>query len=177
MAYLPASQGGLAIGDILFGMTNPSGKLPYTYPQYANDVGVPYYHKYSDVGATSPLYPFGYGLSYTTYVYSNLTLSASTITLSDTLTIQVTVKNTGYMEGKEVVFCYLSDLYASITPEVKMLKRFTKISLQQQESQVVTFKLTSQDLSFIGINDVPVVEAGLFTITVGNLSANFTLTI
>eukprot|EP01113_Clastostelium_recurvatum_P003274 TRINITY_DN11422_c0_g1_i2.p1 TRINITY_DN11422_c0_g1~~TRINITY_DN11422_c0_g1_i2.p1 ORF type:complete len:775 (-),score=174.09 TRINITY_DN11422_c0_g1_i2:15-2036(-) len=175
MAYLPSSEGGQAIAEILLGVTNPSGRLPLTYPQFSGDVGVPYYHKFSEVDATQPLFEFGYGLSYTSFAYSALTVQPSTMRMSDTLSISVTVQNTGSVVGKESVLLFLTDLFASITPEVKMLKRFTKVSLAPGEKQLVQFSLVSSDLSFIGLQDTPVVEAGAFTLTVGSLAANFTL--
>lgn len=171
MAYLPGSEGGQAIAEILFGKVNPSGRLPLVYPSLSGDVGVPYYHKYS--AETSPLYNFGYGLSYTTFNYSNIQLNTTSITVGNTLGISINVTNTGNMRGKETILLYLSDLYASITPEVKMLKRFTKVELNPNEKILVSFTLTTDDMTFIGINNQPVLEAGDFVLQIGSSEATF----
>jgi len=173
MAYLPATEGGQAIAEILFGVVNPSGKLPLTYPQFTGDIGVQYYKKYSDT--TSPLYTFGDGLSYTTWQYSNLVLSNTQITLGSNIGASVTVRNSGSVAGKETVLLYLSDFYASITPEVKMLKRFQKVSLNPGQQTTVSFTLTPDDMSFIDLFNLPRIEPGVFGVSVGNLSANFTV--
>jgi len=174
MAYLPGPEGGQAIAEILFGIINPSGKLSFTYPRLSGDIGVPYYKRYSDT--TSPLFEFGTGLSYTTFSYTQLQLSPATIKIGQNLTVSVTLTNTGSVAGREAVLLYLSDLYASITPEVKLLKRFEKVFLNTNQNQIVSFTLTSDDFSFIGLNNVPVVEPGQFTVTVGSQTANFVLT-
>jgi len=166
MAYLPSSEGGQAIAEIIFGVVNPSGKLPLTYPQYTGDIGVSYYKKYTDT--TSPLFTFGDGLSYTTFEYSNMTASSSTIQVGDKLEVSVTVTNTGSVGGKETVLLYLSDVYASITPEVKMLKYFDKQYFASQESKIMSFTLQPEDFSFIGRNNKPVIEPGEFIISAGN---------
>jgi beta-glucosidase len=176
MAYLPGSEGGQAIAEILFGVVNPSGKLPITYPQFSGDIGVTYYHKYSEIEATSPLFEFGYGLSYTAFTYGPIQLSSSTVNIGQNLTLSVTVTNSGSVAGKEAVLLYVSDVYASITPEVKLLKRFQKSNLLAPgTSQTFTFSLTTLDLSFYGIKDTLVAEPGLFIVQIGTQTANFTL--
>jgi len=177
MKFILFIEGGQAIAEILFGVTNPSGKLPITYPQFSGDVGVTYYHKYSEEQATFPLFPFGFGLSYTTFSYSSIQLSATTLPISQNLNISITVTNNGTVAGKEAILLYISDIYASITPEVKLLKRFQKTNLLNPgESQSFTFTLSpSVDLSFYGIKDQLVVEPGDFIVQIGYQQASFTL--
>ncbi len=181
--YLPGSYGANALADILFGDINPSGRLPYTYPSYPNSTVV-YYHKPAEeqkpnIGAYSyesdynPQYPFGFGLSYTTFEYSQLATSKSEFRQNDTLTVTVNVRNTGNRTGKEVVQLYTSDLVATITPDVKRLRKFAKIELAPGEAKTLTFKLSSSELAFVDGNGKLLVEPGEFLISVGNLSAKF----
>jgi len=178
MAYLPGMEGGRAIADIISGDVIPSGKLPFTYPRSPNDLTL-YDHKYSEnygqYNSYNPQFPFGFGLSYTTFEYSDLQLSQDTLKVGDSLFIYVTVKNSGSLAGKEVVQLYLGDLYASITPSVKRLKRFKKIYLEAQETKRIDFKLYPKDFSFIGRDYNPVVEPGEFKISIGNLNRKFVL--
>lgn len=185
MAYLPSNFGGDALADILFGDVNPSGKLPITYPRYSNSL-INYWHKYSEEQKRaegmynyesdySPLYEFGYGLSYTTFEYSNLTLSKSEITSDENLVVSVTVTNTGKMAGKESVLLYLSDLYASVAPDMKRLKGFEKINLQPGESKTVQFTLTKKEMSFVNTDNKTIAEPGDFEVKIGNLKSTFTL--
>lgn len=178
-AYLPSNYGGDALADILFGDVNPSGKLPYTYPGFANSLTT-YYHKPSEQqkraeGAYvyesdyNPQYEFGHGLSYTTFEYSNLTVSKSEFTKDEVLTINVDVKNSGDRVGKEAVLLYSSDLIASITPDVKRLRRFTKIELQAGESKTVQFEISAKDLAFVNIDNKWITEPGEFELAVGGL--------
>jgi beta-glucosidase len=183
--YLPGNEGGRALVDILYGDVNPSGRLPYNYPRYPNSLEK-YNRKYTeslgdeeqnnDAKYEKSYYPqfeFGTGLSYTTFEYSNLKISKPEISSTDNLTVTVDVKNTGKMAGKESVLLYLTDLYASITPEVKALKRFEKISLAPNESKTVTFTLNIKDLQFVN-NDLKwVAEKGTFQIQISNLKQEF----
>jgi beta-glucosidase len=178
--YLPGNEGANALADILFGDVNPSGRLPYTYPRYANSL-LNYYRKNIEnngAGDTehgyNPLYEFGFGLSYTTFAYSNLRISKASITGNEALTITVDVTNTGTREGKESTQLYISDLYASITPDTKRLRGFSKISLKPGETKTVTFTKTAADLSFIDGDSKRVTEPGEFRVSIGNLTANFT---
>jgi beta-glucosidase len=185
--YLPGNEGGRALVDILYGDVNPSGRLPYNYPRYPNSLEK-YNRKYTeslgdeeqnnDAKYEKSYYPqfeFGTGLSYTTFEYSNLKISKPEISSTDNLTVTVDVKNTGKMAGKESVLLYLTDLYASITPEVKALKRFEKISLAPNESKTVTFTLNIKDLQFVN-NDLKwVAEKGTFQIQISNLKQEFKL--
>ena len=185
-AYQPGNFGGDALADVLFGDVNPSGKLPYNYPRYPNSL-VPYIHKPSEEQKKSegvydyeadyhPQYEFGHGLSYTTFEYSNLQLDKEELTKEGKLTVSVEVTNSGEREGKEAVELYTSDLYASsVTPDVKRLRRFEKISLKPGESKVVTFTLTSDDLAYTDRNGEKLIETGEFDVLVGDLSKRFTL--
>ena len=172
MAYLPGAFGGDAIADVLFGDYNPSGKLPITYPRHPNDL-VPYDHKAiekDNPNKLDPLYPFGFGLSYTSFKYSNLQLSRHKIRADESLTIKVTVKNTGKRTGKEAVELYLSDLYRSVSPPVKQLKRFQGVTLEPGESKTVEFTLNSDDFAFHDRNNQLIVEPGEFKIAIANLA-------
>ncbi len=186
MTYLPGNFGGDALASILFGDENPSGKLPFNYPKFPNSL-VNYNHKPSESRSVvegvynydadyNPQYEFGFGLSYTKFEYSNLKLSAKNINTNDMLTISVEVKNTGNREGKEVVDLYLSDLVASITPDVKRLKGFQKIDLKPGESKIVTFKLDKKAFAFINADNKSVVEPGDFKVSIANLQNPFTVT-
>ncbi|MDZ7269576.1 MAG: glycoside hydrolase family 3 C-terminal domain-containing protein [candidate division KSB1 bacterium] len=177
-AFLPGMQGGTAIAEVLAGEVNPSGRLPITYPRHPNDLTL-YDHKSSENASEHhvyrPQFPFGYGLSYTTFEYRDLTLSPATLKMGEKLNVRVIVQNTGTRAGREVVQLYLTDLYASVTPHNKRLKRFEKIDLAPGESRTVTFTLQPQDFAFIGRDNKPVVEPGEFRVAVGGLSRNFML--
>eukprot|EP01132_Coremiostelium_polycephalum_P002396 gene2396-2963_t len=182
MGFLPGSEAGKPIADILFGNVNPSGRLPLTYPSTTGDVGVPYYHKFSANGVTTPLFEFGQGLSYTTFTYTNLVSNATSVggnnytsTLGNYVSFTVTVQNTGEMAGKETVLLYLTDLYAQVTPEVKMLRAFNKVNLTPGQSTTLTFTLTPLDFSFIGIDNQITLESGQFVIAVGSQQLNLYL--
>jgi len=178
MAYNPGNEGGQAIADILFGDVNPSGKLPITYPRYANMLFT-YDHKTLEgvESERAPLYApqfeFGYGLSYTNFAYSDLQITPSTASSDHKIQVAVTVKNTGDRAGKEVVQLYLNEQAATITPPLKRLKRFAKIQLQTGESRRYTFELTKEDLSFINAQNKSVVEPGLFDVQMGGLRQTF----
>jgi len=178
MAYWPGNYGGDALADIIFGDVNPSGKLPITYPSAVNSL-VPYIHKPSDEqakaegvynyeGDFTPEFHFGFGLSYTTFEYNNLNLSAVEISGKQPLEITVDVTNTGKIAGKEVVQLYTSDLVASITPDVKRLRRFEKISLEPGESKTVKFTIDASDLAFVNSQNKWITEPGEFSVMIGN---------
>lgn len=179
--YLPGNYGGDAVADILFGDVNPSGKLPYTYPAYPNSI-VNYYHKYSEEkkpveGANkyeadfNPQYEFGFGLSYTSFQYANLKVSKETFTGNEVIDISVEVTNTGKIAGKEAVLLFTSDLYASLSPDIKRLRRFDKISLQPGETKTVKFNLSSSDMAFVNTDNKKITEPGVFKIQVDKLFA------
>jgi beta-glucosidase len=185
--YLPGNEGGKALVDILFGDVNPSGRLPYNYPRYPNSLEK-YNRKHTESLATEeqnedakyqrsyqPQYEFGTGLSYTTFVYSNLKIDKTEIDNSEEVNVSIDITNAGKLAGKEAVLLYLSDLYASITPEVKALKRFEKIELAPNETKTIHFKLDQKDLQFVN-NDLKwVSEKGIFKIQIGNQSQQFLL--
>ncbi|MDA3852698.1 MAG: glycoside hydrolase family 3 C-terminal domain-containing protein [Bacteroidales bacterium] len=177
--YLSGNYAGDALADILSGDVNPSGKLPYTYPRYSNSLVV-YNHKPSEESTTPegmydysggffPQYEFGFGLSYTTFTYSDLKVSHATLKHNQKLKISVNVKNIGRTIGKEVVQLYSYDHYASITPDVKRLRRFDKIELAPGESKEVSFTIGAKDLSFINAAGERVTENGKFTLTINTL--------
>ncbi len=182
--YLPGNYGGDALAAVLFGEVNPSGRLPYTYPQYPNAL-FNYYHKHSESRSTTegvynydadynPQYVFGHGLSYTAFTYSNLKLSNSILKADETLTVTVNVTNSGKVAGKESVLLYTSDLVATmVSPDAKRLRAFDKIELKAGETKTVTFKLTKKDLSFITPALKAVTEPGEFTIQIADQKINF----
>jgi len=179
MAYNPSNEGGQAIADVLFGDVNPSGKLPITYPRSTNRLFA-YDHKVfegEDSGEgkmlSTPQFEFGSGLSYTSFSYSDLHVAPATGSASQTVRVDVTVKNSGGRAGKEVVQLYLSERFASVTPPWKRLKRFAKVLLQAGESRQVSFELTSDDLSFVGADNKRVVEPGVFDVRIGGLQRSF----
>ncbi|MFY9597808.1 MAG: glycoside hydrolase family 3 N-terminal domain-containing protein [Dysgonamonadaceae bacterium] len=183
--YLPGNYGADALADILAGEVNPSGKLPYTYPKFEQGL-ITYDHKpcqnidqkmegVYDYGAeTSVQYPFGFGLSYTTFEYANLTIDRKSFVPGDTITVTVDVKNTGAMAGKETVMLFTSDLVASITPDVRRLRAFRKINLQPGEQKTVTLKVAGNDLAFVNPEGKWILEEGDFKFQVGNLADKVT---
>ena len=182
--WFAGTQGGNAIADTLFGDVNPGGKLPVTFPRSVGQVPVYYNHKntgrppggdskdasrYIDIPWT-PLYPFGYGLSYTQFRLSHLQLSATHIHRDGTITIGVDVENTGDRAGDEVVQLYLHDLVASVTRPVKALKGFERVSLRPGESRHVEFTLGPGELGFYDQAMHFIVEPGTFKVMVGTSS-------
>ena len=177
--YLPGNYGADALADVLAGDINPSGKLPYTYPKFEQGL-LTYDHKPSqnidgkmegayDYGAqTSVQYPFGFGLSYTTFDYSNLTVDKSEFASGDSIRVSVDVKNTGKVAGKEAVLLFSSDLAASISPDVRRLRAFDKIALNPGEVKKVTLTLPADDLAFVNEKGKWVLEAGDFMLQAGN---------
>ena len=177
MAYLPGMEGGSAVADVLFGDFNPCGKLPITYPGYTNSL-MCYDYKNSEISEVNDYdaqFPFGCGLSYTEFAYSDLTIDKTEYSLGEDIHVSVKVTNTGGMAGKEVVQLYVSDLFASVTPSVKRLKRFSKILLEPGKTKTIKFTLSKDDLSFIGRENVRIVEPGEFMVSVADLTAQFKL--
>lgn len=175
-AWEPGNLGGTAIGEILFGKVNPSGKLPMSIPRstgqiptYYNSKPSNYFHKYIETNS-SALYDFGFGMSYTTFKYDNVKLSKSTINKTENFTVSCTVTNTGNMDGDDIVQLYINDKVSSVTRPIKELKGFKRISLKKGESKAVEFVVTPKDFEFLDIDMKPVVEAGDFEIMVGNSS-------
>ncbi|HEY9072226.1 MAG TPA: beta-glucosidase BglX [Candidatus Ozemobacteraceae bacterium] len=184
-AWYPGSMGGKAICDVVFGDFSPSGKLTMTFPRSVGQIplyynmkntGRPesenkYTSKYIDV-PNSPLYPFGHGLSYTTFRYSDLRLSAKTLSRDGRLAVSVTVTNTGARDGEEVVQLYLRDLVGSVTRPIRQLAGFRKIHIPKSESRTVTFDLAADDLAFLRANMSWGTEPGDFEVLVGGDSEN-----
>ncbi len=178
--FLPGSYGADALANLLAGDVNFSAKMPYTYPKEINSLHTYDYKVSEEVPTMAGAYnydakvslqwPFGYGLSYTTFEYSNLKVNRSTFTADDLLTVTVDVKNTGSMAGKEVVLLYSSDLVASIVPDNKRLRDFTKIDLQPGETKTVTFSIPAKCLAYVGADGKWILEEGDFTLNVGSLS-------
>ncbi|HBY61533.1 MAG TPA: beta-glucosidase [Solibacterales bacterium] len=175
MAYLPGEQGGRAVADVLFGEVNPSGKLPVTYPRGPNGHSTYDYKPLENTGdnPVSFEWPFGHGLSYTTFAYSDLKLSSTKLPQGGSITASVKVTNTGSREGKEVVALYVSDEYRSVSPPNRELKGFQKIALKPGEARTVEFRLTPRDLAFVGLNNKWITEAGTFRVMVGGLTESF----
>ena len=175
---IPGNYGGDALANLLAGDTNFSGKMPYTYPREINSLNTYDYKVSEEVGTMAGAYnydakvslqwPFGYGLSYTTFEYSNLKVDKAQFTANDILTVSVDVKNTGSKAGKEAVLLYSSDLIASIVPDNKRLRDFTKISLEPGETKTVTFQLPAKKLAFVGACGKWTLEEGDFILKVGN---------
>jgi beta-glucosidase len=183
-AWFLGVQTGNALADVLFGNYNPSGKLPVTFPRTVGQVPIYYDHKntgrpandtvkytshYIDLPST-PLFPFGFGLSYTKFKYSNLRLSAEKIFPTDSLSVSVDVKNAGARDGEEVAQLYIRDEYGSVTRPVEELKGFKKIFLKAGETKTVSFLLTPESLSMLNMNMEKVVEPGAFKVFVGTNS-------
>lgn len=188
-AWFPGTMGGHAVADIVFGDYNPSGKLTMTFPEKVGQVPIhynmkntgrpinpdnlteKYKSKYLDV-SNEPLYPFGYGLSYTTFEYSNLMVSKDSISFDEEINVQVEVKNTGDFDGEEVVQLYVRDRVGSATRPVKELKGFNKVFLKKGESKEVSFKLSAADLKFYNSKIEYLAEPGSFDVFVGTSSVS-----
>lgn len=181
--WFAGTEAGNAIADVLFGNYNPSGKLSMTFPQVVGQVPIYYNHKktgrpfngelldkyksrYMDV-TNAPLYPFGYGLSYTTFSYSKPQLSKTTLKPTDALEVSVTVQNTGNYDGEEVVQLYIQDVVGSVTRPVKELKGFQKIALKKGETKIVTFTISVDDLKFYNQDLEYIYEPGDFNVFIG----------
>ena len=182
MAYWSGKKTGEAIADVLFGDYNPSGRLPFSYSRSMGEI-VMYDRKpteevreiFNDNVNTGylPLYPFGHGLSYTTFSYGDIQLSTKSLKGNAKLNVSVTVTNTGTREGKHAVELYSRDLYASITPSMKRLRAFTKISLKPGESRTVSFVIDKHDLAFVNAQLKTVTEPGDFELMIGDKKVQF----
>jgi len=183
--YLPGNFGGNALADIVSGVVNPSGKLPYTYPAYPNSL-IPYYYKpsevqnnsqgaYNYVGKVNNLYDFGYGLSYSDFSYSNFNIDKTEYSRSESIKVSIDVTNNSDIDGKETIQLYTSDLYASITPDNKRLRDFKKIKINAGMTKTIEFLLPVTELSFINSSNKSVVESGVFNIKVGDFNKDVTI--
>ena len=178
--FIPGNYGGDALANLLAGDANFSGKMPYTYPREINSLNTYDYKVSEEVGTmagaynydakVSLMWPFGYGLSYATFEYSNLRVDKKNFTADDVLTVSVDVKNAGSRVGKEAVLLYTSDLVASIVPDNKRLRDFTKVELQPNETQTITFKLPAKSMAFVGADGRWTLEEGDFLLKVSGLS-------
>ena len=181
---MPANTGADALVDIVSGKVNPSGKLPYTYPAFPNSLSTYYYKPsevqnnsqgaYNYVGELNNLYEFGYGLSYTNYDYEDVSLESDSLSSNDSLKLSLTVKNNGNKDGNEVVQVYVSDLFASITPDNKRLRAFDKVFIKSGDSKKVSFSIPAKDLSFVNLENKYVLESGDFIVHVGGNSKDLT---
>jgi len=192
-ALYPGQEGGNALADILFGDVSPSGKLPLTFPKKWEDSpvygiypgkkevnnykeGILVGYRHFDKENIEPLFPFGFGLSFTTFEYSGLEISQKKMEREDTLTVNVTIRNSGGMTGDEVVQLYIHDVKASVEREIKSLKGFARVSLNPGEQKKVSFKIDKRHLSFYDVNSQSwVVESGEFEVMVGSSSKNILL--
>lgn len=175
---LPGNYGADALANLLAGDANFSAKLPYTYPREINSLANYDYKVSEEVGTMAGAYnydakvslqwPFGYGLSYTTFAYSNLKVDKTNFTADDVLTVTVDVKNTGDRVGKEPVLLYSSDLIASMVPDNKRLREFTKVELQPGEMKTVTFSMPAKSLAFVGADGKWILEEGDFILKTGD---------
>jgi beta-glucosidase len=182
-AWFPGVQAGHAVADVVFGKVNPGGKLPVSFPRRLGQVPIYYNHeltgrpcnpdvkwnsRHRDIPSCSPLYVFGYGLSYTTFEVSNLQLSSSTVSRKGSLSASVTVTNTGSRTGDEVVQLYIHDPVASITQPVRRLRGFERVTLNAGETRTVSFTLDKSDFGFYDNRGRFVVEPGQIDVYAGS---------
>ena len=185
--WFSGTMGGAAIADVIYGISNPSGKLPMTFPRNVGQI--PIYYNYKNTGrpyeidgpeqrfrsryldvSNAPLYPFGFGLSYTSFEYSDLKMNKKEFNFNETIEVSITITNTGKYDGEEIIQLYIQDLVGSVTRPVKELKGFKKIFLKKGESKNVSFALTSKDLAFYTADMSFKAEAGDFKVFVGTNS-------
>ena len=187
-AWHPGTQGGAAVADVLFGDYNPAGRLTATFPRTVGQV--PIYYNYKNTGRPSsaerwtskyidlpytPLFPFGYGLSYTRFEYTNLKITPETIKPDGKVKVSVDVRNVGGRAGDEVVQLYIRDVVGSVTRPVKELKGFKRINLKPDEKRTVEFTLGPEELSFTDEEMKRVVEPGTINVMVGKSSEGIQL--
>jgi beta-glucosidase len=184
-AWFPGTEGGNAVADVLFGKVNPGGKLPVSFPQNVGQIPIYYNHeptgrpcdptfkwnsRYRDLPTCAPLFPFGFGLSYTTFTVSNLSLSSSSMSQKGSVIASVDVKNTGSREGDDVVQLYIHDPVASISQPVRRLRGFQRVTLKPGETQNVSFRLDASDVGFYDNQGKFVVEPGRIDVYAGDSS-------
>ena len=179
--WYPGDAGGAAVADVLFGDRSPSGKLPITFPVFEGQLPLVYNHKPTGRGddytnlTGQPLFPFGFGLSYTTFTYSALQLGKSTIKAGENLNLRFKLKNSGKFKGDEIVQLYLHDELASVARPVKELKGFQRISLEPGEEKEIQFTITPEMLTMLDVNMNEVIEPGKFRIMIGSSSMDIRL--
>lgn len=174
LAMRPGEKGAEAIADVLFGNYNPNGILPFSYPKQSGNI-ITYYHSCREAKFYDPQWPFGHGLSYTTFKLGNINLNQDTISFTDTLKIAIEVKNTGQRKGQKAIDLFTRDSVASIIPPQKRLRRFTKIELNPGESKKARFFLTSEDLQFHNSSLNNIAEEGEFQVMIENQKQSFYL--
>ena len=177
---LPGNEGGNALARLLAGDDNFSGRMPFTYPRHSASLTTYDYRVSEETGTMQGVYdynaqvdvqwPFGYGLSYTTFEYSNMHVDKTDFTAGDVLTVTIDVKNTGRMAGKESVLLFSRDIVATLVPESRRLRAFTKVELQPGETRTVTFNLPANDLAFVGNDGQRHLEPGEFLLQIANKS-------
>ena len=177
---IPGNYGADALANLLAGDANFSARLPYTYPREINSLNTYDYKVSEEVGTMAGAYnydakvslqwPFGYGLSYTTFEYSNITVDKEEFTADDTLFVGVEIKNTGKRTGKEVVLLYSSDLVASVVPDNKRLRDFSKVELEPDQDVAVIFEIPAKELAYVGADGKWILEEGDFILKIGNLT-------
>lgn len=179
--WYPGEEGGHAVADVLFGDYNPAGRLPITFPVHEAQLPLVYNHKPTGRGddynnlSGLPLFPFGFGLSYSTYEYSDMKLERNPISTTESTTVSFSVKNTGTKDGDEVVQLYIRDMLSSVATPVIQLKGFKRIHLKAGESNMVSFTITPDMLSLLNINFVNTIEPGDFRIMIGASSRDLRL--
>ena len=181
MLWYPGDEGGYAVADVLLGKVNPSGKLPITFPIHEAQLPLTYNHIPTGRGddyynlTGQPLFPFGYGLSYTSFQYSDIKISNTTITKEGKTTVSFTLTNTGKYDGAEVVQLYVKDIIASVAQPIIALKGFQKVFLKSGESKKISFEITPQELKILNAQNQWVVEPGEFRIMIGTSSKELRL--
>ncbi|KAJ9072847.1 hypothetical protein DSO57_1022792 [Entomophthora muscae] len=173
-SFLAGPHAGKAIADIIFGTVNPSGRLPITYANHNNDNAYNYYRRFNEFNP-HPQWEFGHGLSYTSFKYADLTLSKASMFPWETIHVQVSVTNTGSLPGMETILMYITDQYRSISPEVKKLRGFEKVLLNPGQTKTINFNIFHKDLMYASLENRYVVEAGTFTVAIGDQSTDFEL--
>ena len=180
-AWYPGEAGGTAVAEVLFGDYNPGGKLTVSVPRHVGQLPVYYYHRYAgyrkhlDLDAAGPLYPFGFGLSYTTFKHANLKIHPQSVREGESAQVTVDVTNTGKIAGDEVVQLYIRDQVASVARPPLQLKGFQRIHLQPGETKTVAFDVGHGELCFYGPDEKWIVEPGDFTIMIGRSSRDIAL--
>ncbi|MGB1039287.1 MAG: glycoside hydrolase family 3 N-terminal domain-containing protein [Flavobacteriales bacterium] len=177
--YLPGDFGGEALAKILFGGSNPSGKIPFTYPRFTGSF-IQYDHKYTEVfdinfgkKAFNPQWEFGFGMSYSNFNYDEVNIDKLEYSKSDTIKVSLEIKNTSNREGKEVVQVYISDKVASITPSVKRLRGFRKVNLSANSTKKIEFRIPVSELAFVGVSNTWELETGGFQLEINGIKRDF----
>lgn len=181
-AYLPGPWGGQAIGEVIFGINNPSGRLPYTYPKYAGDINLNYWRPVSDVW--DPLYEFGHGLSYSTFSYSNITVNGQLAneakplldaTSNKEMEVSLYVTNASPVSGKEAVLMFVQQPFRAVTPPAKLLKGFQKLSIPAGQTVDVKFAISADLFRYTGLDGIPhgTIDEGTVRVLIGDQQFEF----